>query len=74
MPETCENLLGLVNICVYYARHTHEIYRVKSYSLDFKAPWELLNPLSKTVLSTYSFISNKGPVNILNDRNGQKYL
>ena len=38
MPETCENWLGLVNICIYYACQTHEIYQVLPYSVDFKAP------------------------------------
>ena len=28
MPVTCENWLGLVNSCVYYAQQTHEIYQV----------------------------------------------
>ena len=28
MPETCENWLGLVNICVYYAHQTREIDQV----------------------------------------------
>ena len=70
MPETCENGLGLVNIYVYHACQTHEIYQVLPYSLDFKAPQELWNPLSKTVFSKYNLISNKGPVNIWNDRKG----
>ena len=26
MPKTCENWLGLVNICIYYAHQTREIY------------------------------------------------
>ena len=53
MPETCENWLGLVNSCVYYVRQseTHEIYQVLLYSVDFKAPQELWNQQSKTVLS-----------------------
>ena len=38
MPETCENWLGLVNSCVYYACQTCEIYHVLPYSVDFKAP------------------------------------
>ena len=72
MPEACENWLCLVNSCVYFAQQTREIYQVQSYSLDFKAPEELWNPLSKTVLSKCSFIWNKGPVNILNDREAHK--
>ena len=66
MPETCENWLGLVNSCVYYARQTCEIFQVLRYAVDFKAPRELWNPLSKTVLSEYSFIWNIGHVHIWN--------
>ena len=51
MPETCENWLGLVNSHVCYACQTLEIYQVQPYAADFKAPEELWNPLSKTVLS-----------------------
>ena len=28
MPKTCENCLGLVNSCKYYAHQTREIYQV----------------------------------------------
>ena len=28
MPDTCENWLGLVKSCIYYACQTHEIYYV----------------------------------------------
>ena len=59
MPETNKNWLGPVNSCVYYAYHTGEIYLVLPYSMAFKAPGELWNPMSKTVLSKYSFIWNK---------------
>ena len=38
MPETCENWLSLVNIYIYYAHQTHEIYQVLPYSVDFKVP------------------------------------
>ena len=72
MPETYENWLGLVNSCVHYACQTHEIYQVLTYSVDSKAPGELLNPLSKTVISLYCFIWNKGPVNIWIDCKAQK--
>ena len=72
MPETCENWLGLVNSCIYYVCQTHEIYQVVPYSVDFKAPGELWNPLSKTVCSKYSFIWDKGPVNIRNDSKAEK--
>ena len=41
MPETCENWLGLVNSCVYYAFQTHEIYPVQPYTADFKASFEI---------------------------------
>ena len=54
MPETCENWLGLVNICVRYAGQIREIYQVLPYSVDFKAPGKLWNPFSKC-----SFIMNK---------------
>ena len=49
---------------VYYVHQTHDIYLVP-YSVDFKAPGGLQNPVSKTVLC---FISIKRPVNIWNDR------
>ena len=58
---------GLVNSCVYYAHQTHTIYQVLPYSVDFKAPRELWNPLCQTVLSKYSFIWNKGRVKIRTD-------
>ena len=50
MSETFENWLGLVKSCIYYARQTHEIYQVLPYSVDFKAPGELWNLLSKIVI------------------------
>ena len=50
MPEICENWLSLVNICIYCAHQTCEIYQALPYSVDFKAPGEILNPLSKTAL------------------------
>ena len=57
MPKTWENCRGLVNSCINYAHQTHEIYQVRlPYSVDFKAPLELWNPLSKTVLSKCSLI------------------
>ena len=61
MPETCDNWLGLVQSCVYYAHQTREIYQVLSYSVDF---W---NILSEIMLRKCSFILNKGLVNIWND-------
>ena len=27
MPKSCENWLGLVNSCIYYAHQTREIYQ-----------------------------------------------
>ena len=72
MPDTCENWLGFVNSYVYSTHQTREIYQVLHYSVDFKAPHELWNPPSKTVLSKYSFNWNKGPVNILNERKAKK--
>ena len=71
MPETNENWLGVVNICFYYAHETREIYQALSYSVEFKAPGEPRNLLSKTVLSRCSSIS-KALVNIWNDRKAQK--
>ena len=59
MSKTCQNWLGLVNNCIYYACHTYEIYQVLSYSVDFKAPGEIWNPLSKTVLSDCSLFGIK---------------
>ena len=59
MPEACENWLGLVNSCIYYARQTRDIYHVLPYSVDFKAPEELRNLLSKTVLRKYSLFGIK---------------
>ena len=41
MPETCENWLGLLNSCVWYAHHTCEIYQVLAYSVDFEVPPEI---------------------------------
>ena len=43
MPGTCENLLGLVNSCVYYARQIKQIYQVLPYSVDVNAPREIRN-------------------------------
>ena len=71
MLDTRKNWLGLVNSCRYYARQTRAVYQVLPYSVGFKALWELYNPLRKTILSKCSFISNKGPVNISNDREAQ---
>ena len=59
MLKACENWLSLVNSCIYYACQTNEIYQVKSYSVDFKAPKKLWNPLNKSVLSKCSFVWNK---------------
>ena len=53
--KTCDNSLSLENSCIYYARQTREIYQVLPYSVDFKAPQEFWNPLSKTVLGKFSF-------------------
>ena len=51
MPETCEKWPIFVNSCVYYACQTCEIYLVMHYPVDFKAPGEIWNQLSKSVLS-----------------------
>ena len=64
MPQTCENWLGFVNSCVYYARQTREIYHVLPYPMDAKALRELWNLLNKIVLGKCSFVWNTGPVTI----------
>ena len=64
MPKTCENWLSLLNSCISLALQTCEIYQVLPYSVDFKAPTELWNPLNQAVLSKCSFTWNKGLVNI----------
>ena len=64
MPETCENWFGLLYNDIYYTHQTREIYQVLPYLVDFKAPGELWNPLSKTALSKCSFIWIKGHVHI----------
>ena len=74
MPETCENWLGLGKSYVYYACQTRESYPVLSYSVNLKAPGELWNPLSKTVLSKCGFFWNEGPEIIRNDRKDQKSI
>ena len=71
MPETCENWPGLVNSCIYYAHQTHEIYQVLPSSVDFKAPMELWNLMSNTVLNKCSFVWHKAYVNIWKDRKAQ---
>ena len=38
MPETCENVLGLVHSWIHNASQTSEIYQVQPYSVNFKAP------------------------------------
>ena len=50
IPEACKNWLGLVNNCIYYTHHTHAIYQVLAYSVDFKAHEKIWNPLSKSWL------------------------
>ena len=75
LPETCEYWLALVKSCIYYAHQTCGICQVLPYWWDFKAQWELWNPLSKkTALSQCSFIWNKGPGNIDNDHKAQEKL
>ena len=64
MPETFENWFGHVNRYVWYAHRTREIYHVLPYAVDLKAPGELWNLLSETVLSECSFNGNKRPVYI----------
>ena len=71
-PKTSETWLGHVNSCGYSARIIREIYQVLTYSVDFKAPRELWNLLSETVLSKCNFKWIKGHVNIWNDHKAQK--
>ena len=68
MLETCENRLGLVNSCVYYAT------RPMKFTKYCLTQWISKLPGSKTVLRECSYISNKGPVNIWNDRRACKYF
>ena len=60
--ETCENWLDPINNRVYFACQIRATYQLLPYSVDFKAHMELWNPLSKTIIIKYSFISTKGPV------------
>ena len=55
MPETCENWLGPVNTCVYYARQIRKIYLVFPYSAYFKVLGKLWNSLNKTILDECIF-------------------
>ena len=48
-----------------HSRCPPDLWNLLSYSEDFKAPW------NKTVLCKYSFMWNKGPVNIWNDCKAQ---
>ena len=66
MPETYENLLGLINSCVYHAHQTREICKVLPYLMDLKAPGDLWNPPSKQYLINVGDFLNKGPANISN--------
>ena len=72
MPDTFENGLGFVKSCFYCVHQTREIYQVLPYLVDIKAPAELWNPLSKTLLNT----CNKDVIHVifLNDRKAQKQL
>ena len=45
MPDTSENFLGLVSSCFYYAHKTRDIYQILPYSVDFKAPRKVWNPV-----------------------------
>ena len=51
-----------------------EIYQKLPYSVDFNAPWELWNPLGKTVFNECSFIWYNGPVYTWSDRKAQKHV
>ena len=71
MPEICENWLGLVKSCIYYACQTCEIYQVLSYSVDFKAPGELgsfkIHWVKQYHVNTVLFGIKGLPVKIWND-------
>ena len=66
MPETCENWLGLVDNCIYYACYIHEIYLV--------LPYFEIHRVRQYLVSKCSFIMNKRPVNIENDHKAEKQL
>ena len=59
MTGTYEHQLGLISSYVHNAaqHQTHAIYQV----------------LSKTALSKYSFIGNKGPLSVWTDRKAKKW-
>ena len=59
MPETCENWLGLVNSCVYYACQIYEFYQVVPYSVKYKALGERWSPPRKSVLGKCSLFGTK---------------
>ena len=71
MADICENWFSLVNSCIYHACNTDAIYLVLPYSMDFKAPRELWNPL-RHYQGDVIFILSKGPVNLWHDRKAQK--
>ena len=70
MQKPVKNWLSLVNNCVYYACQSHEIYRAPPYSVDFKAPGELWDPLRQYLVNMV--LLDKGPVNICNDYKAEK--
>ena len=71
---SCKHWLSPVYSCIYCVRQTCDTYEVRPYSVDFKAPGGLLNPLSKTVRSHCKFNWIKGPVIFWNDRKAQRSL
>ena len=72
MLETLKNWLGLQNSSINFACRIHEIDQVLHYLVDFIASMELWHPLCQTILSKYSFIWNKGLVNIVDDHEAEK--
>ena len=76
MPGICENGLGLVNNCVYYACQTHEVYQLLPYSVDFKDPVAFLtkevNPrLAKRPSETNGRLANRRLTSLVKEATGE---
>ena len=72
MPKTCENWLGLVKSCVYYAHQTRGIYQLLSYSVDFKGSFQMQWIRQNLINEGFFFLINE-PVNIWNNSKAQKW-
>ena len=69
MPETCETWLGFVNDYIYSTTRTVQFIRYCLTQWIAKLPGSFEKyPPTKSVLGKRSFIWNKGPVNIRNNR------